>query len=450
MFPFTTNRSLTVSHSSTATGGTSGDRQQEPLTYEASYNQHPNGNTLNSYNIPQVVEATSITAGGHHFSPSTNHLSSNSHEGSSSTFQAMPTFSESPISAGPYLHSSNLTNFDTETTQYSINNVDVPHTHAPSDLGSASTGIESQAGFFPSSIPSAPFSADSFLTGLYDNIQPQPAKSTDFSFLESWPFWLAGTAANSPESANPSGNVASAARDNAVPIHQTQTHHPASAQITETDWLGDSHLIPAIASFFERLHPIMPIFTRSWILDRIDKDEHRSQSSLAAMLLALSSLAKIQPVKAADRISRSQRNEQARALLEESVKTRASALTGQTHSLDEVLASFYSFATLFGMQEHDAATFRLREAVTLAQLMKLNVHESYIFLDNAEQERRLRTYWILCVTERYVTSNPLPTGLDEILIPDLHPGACLHAELTPYNAAIRSVYAGTHSAIWPS
>lgn len=208
-----------------------------------------------------------------------------------------------------------------------------------------------------------------------------------------------GTAANSPESLNtlPSDRKETAQTES---VQQNYAHSQDHNKPSEIDWLADSHLIPVIATFFERLHPILPIFTRSWILDRIDKDEHRSRPSFAAMLLALSSLVKIQPVKAVDRVSRSQRNSQARALLEQSVRIRASVLMGQSQSLDEVLASFYSFATLFGMQEHDAATFRLRESVILAQLMKLNLHESYMFLDPKEQERRLRTYWLLCITER--------------------------------------------------
>lgn len=291
--------------------------------------------------------------------------------------------------------------------QYGSSNI-----YSSSNFDTAGNGqdlqnINGSTSFFPSSTSeaaAAAFPPDNFLTGLYDNIQPQSQQDADFSFLQSWPFWLSGTAANSPESARPT--VSSTGPDatqqlNPPTMPSNSAYNPAPPPLDyEVDWLSDSHLIPAIGTFFERLHPIMPIFTRSWILDRIDKDQHRSQSSLAGMLLALSSLAKIQPVKATDRTSRTRRNEEARALLEQSVKVRANVLVGQTHSLDEVLASFYTFATLFGMQEHNAATFRLREAITLAQLMKLNVHESYMFLDHAEQGRRLRTYWLLCITER--------------------------------------------------
>lgn len=348
--------------------------------------------STSSFSMQHGVDASSATSASPGNLP--NPLSAASHESGSSILPPISTFPDSPAASHHYLNSSGLPNVSNEPKRQH----DPHNLHIQPEYGTSNTaGQNSTTSFFPSSIPSASFPADSFLTGLYDNIPPPPQQASDFSFLESWPFWLAGTAANSPESAQNNG-MKEASADGTY--HQSSSYMSTHNQPQEVDWLADSQLIPAIASFFEKLHPIMPIFTRSWILDRIDKDHHRSQPSLAAMLLALCSLAKIQPVKAADRISRSQRNEQARALLEQSVKVRANVLLGQTHSLDEVLASFYSFATLFGMQEHDAATFRLREAITLAQLMKLNVHESYMFLDHGEQERRLRTYWLLCITER--------------------------------------------------
>lgn len=171
----------------------------------------------------------------------------------------------------------------------------------------------------------------------------------DTSFLDAWPFWLADTnsLAVSPDSAIAQNNVA-------LPTEPTYPSNPG-----EPDWLADSALIPAIASFFERLHPIMPVFTRSWILDRIDKDDHHRQTGFAAMLLALSALTKIQAIGAVDRATRSQNVQSARLMLEKSARLRASSTMGSNHTLDDVLASFYCFATLFGLQEQTAATFRL-------------------------------------------------------------------------------------------
>lgn len=181
--------------------------------------------------------------------------------------------------------------------------------------------------------------------GAGSNPMPLP----DASFLDTWPFWLADTnsLAVSPDSGLSHNNQPLPTE----PMHPTMTGEP--------DWLADSVLIPAIASFFERLHPIMPVFTRSWVLDRIDRDEHHRVSGFAAMLLALSALTRIQGNGNVDRATRSQNLQAARLMLEKSARLRASSTMGKTHTLDDVLASFYCFATLFGLQEPDAATFRL-------------------------------------------------------------------------------------------
>jgi hypothetical protein len=310
--------------------------------------------------LAEVTEATSATSGDFDaISPSSSSTLQQNVTGNNSTMQP---FAPSPPAAAS-----------------SSNNVHPPHTGATASqpgfalaAGQATSGFTS---FFDQAGPTCnlPFpidEGDDFPGGLHDTLQSfPPQQPSDFSFLESWPFWLSETASNSPAYNLAVATTSSSARIGEVSstgtgtpqaqISQQGSYEPAPEPEPEQDYLADSQLIPAIACFFERLHPIMPIFTRSWILDRIDKEEHRSQPKLAAMLLALSSLSKIQPVKASERSSRSIRHHEARAMLEQSATSRASSTMGQNISLDDVLASFYAFAVLFGLQMHDAATFRL-------------------------------------------------------------------------------------------
>lgn len=79
---------------------------------------------------------------------------------------------------------------------------------------------------------------------------------------------------------------------------------------------------------------------------------------------------------------------------------RGGLFFGQHPSLEATCTSFFYFASLFALGEHNAAWFRLREAVTLGHLAKLHEPSSYEGLDKDEQERRLRTYWLLAITER--------------------------------------------------
>ena len=178
------------------------------------------------------------------------------------------------------------------------------------------------------------------------------------------------------------------------------THSEAELASNEPHPLSDSVLIPSIAIFFERLQSIMPVFTRAWIFGKIDRGEHRTDPQLGAMLIALSAFALCQPVDSADPVDSSSRKRRVRRLLEESVKMRNSALLGSHPSLEAIMASFFIFGTLFGLGEENAAWFRLREAVTLGYLLRIHETSSYEHLDKDEQERRLRAYLLLAITER--------------------------------------------------
>nr|QBH67448.1 hypothetical protein UE_1382 [Ustilago esculenta] len=178
------------------------------------------------------------------------------------------------------------------------------------------------------------------------------------------------------------------------------THSENESLSNEPHPLSDSVLIPSIAIFFERLQSIMPVFTRAWIFGKIDRGEHRTDPQLGAMLIALSAFALCQPVDSADPVDGSSRKRRVRRLLEESVKMRNSALLGSHPSLEAIMASFFIFGTLFGLGEENAAWFRLREAVTLGYLLRIHETSSYEHLDKDEQERRLRAYLLLAITER--------------------------------------------------
>lgn len=58
------------------------------------------------------------------------------------------------------------------------------------------------------------------------------------------------------------------------------------------------------------------------------------------------------------------------------------------------------FATLFGLGDHTAGWYRLRESITIAHICRLHEPSSYEGLPKDEAERRLRMYWLLAITER--------------------------------------------------
>ena len=68
--------------------------------------------------------------------------------------------------------------------------------------------------------------------------------------------------------------------------------------------------------------------------------------------------------------------------------------------MEACFTSFFIFAALFGLGEHSAAWYRLRESITLGHLCRLHEPASYEGLAKDEAERRLRAYWLLAITER--------------------------------------------------
>ncbi|PWN47697.1 hypothetical protein IE53DRAFT_235554 [Violaceomyces palustris] len=168
----------------------------------------------------------------------------------------------------------------------------------------------------------------------------------------------------------------------------------------EPNPLAESVLIVNIGLFFDRLHAIMPVFTRTWIYSRLDRNDHHTDPQFGAMLIAMSAFAIWQPVEASTPEETRARKHRVKYLLQEAVKMRSGAFFGQSPCLEAVMASFFIFGTLFGLGEESAAWFRLREAVTLGHLLRLHEPAAYEELEKDEQERRLRAYWLLAITER--------------------------------------------------
>lgn len=192
------------------------------------------------------------------------------------------------------------------------------------------------------------------------------------------------------------GSVASSGLDSANAL---QGHHEEEDQPHP---LSDSVLIPTLALFYERLGGVMPVFSRTWLFSRMDRDDQHNDAQFAAMLMAMSALTliQVQPEDKEKRQSSRKRRQRAVQLLEEALKMREGLFMGQTPTLEATCTSFFVFAALFGLGEHSAAWYRLREAVTLGHLCKLHEPASYEHLPKDEAERRLRAYWLLAITER--------------------------------------------------
>ncbi|KAK3684618.1 hypothetical protein LTR37_020118 [Vermiconidia calcicola] len=164
--------------------------------------------------------------------------------------------------------------------------------------------------------------------------------------------------------------------------------------------INEETLLPWIDVYFKRLHPTIPILNRTSMYREMLTRRHHTDSEYGAMLLSLCAFAMTQPVQIHERASTPSRSAQARMLMEECVRMRVSAEFGEHPSIEMILASFFLFAYLFGDNKHKAARHRLREAVDLAYSLGLHLPQSYEGLDAEVREQWLRTYLVVCVTER--------------------------------------------------
>lgn len=167
--------------------------------------------------------------------------------------------------------------------------------------------------------------------------------------------------------------------------------------------ITDENLIRWLDIYFERLYPTLPILKRASLFARLMAQEHRTNPDFGAMLLSLSAFALIQPVRVSEQQSSSSSREQmVNLLLTEAVKMRTAVDFGQAPTLDMIFTSVFLFACLFQKQQHNAAWLRLREAVELGAIFGLDKFEDYLTCGPEQKQHRLKVYYLLSVTERYV------------------------------------------------
>lgn len=192
--------------------------------------------------------------------------------------------------------------------------------------------------------------------------------------------------------------------------HQRMAFSPAVGSSIQSDsqdadefWpaaINESNMIPWIDVYFDRLHPTLPVLSRSSLFTRMMSQEHRKNPQFGAMLLSLCAFSLTQPIEINERATTSSRATQARSMMHEATKMRSCSDFGENPTIEAVLTSFFLFGCLFGSNQHNAAWLRLREALDLASTLGLNDPESYRDLSGDEKGQRLRTYLVLSITER--------------------------------------------------
>jgi hypothetical protein len=160
----------------------------------------------------------------------------------------------------------------------------------------------------------------------------------------------------------------------------------------------DSIIRPQITIFFKRIAPMIPVFSPPYIQGRLDR--RHPDRDFIGMVLAMTALSLVHPLNVQEALQRPTRVRQARILMDEALRLRDGWQFGTTASVEAIMTSYLMFGTLYEMGHAAGAKLRLREAVSLGETLRLDDPRSYLGLDRAEALRRLKTYWVLSVTER--------------------------------------------------
>ncbi|KAH7121832.1 hypothetical protein B0J13DRAFT_158963 [Dactylonectria estremocensis] len=161
----------------------------------------------------------------------------------------------------------------------------------------------------------------------------------------------------------------------------------------------ESEVLPWLNIFFDRLYSTLPIVNHLAVYQDVMNGRQDTDANFATMILSLCALALIQPVFKAEYSSMPTRTALATKMLRSALQARDFDF-GENITLEAVVASFFMFAALYGLDRPKAAWLRLREAVEGGQLIGLHQPETYQGLSADEKSQRFRLFLILAVTER--------------------------------------------------
>ncbi|KAK4157532.1 maltose fermentation regulatory protein MAL33 [Chaetomidium leptoderma] len=102
-------------------------------------------------------------------------------------------------------------------------------------------------------------------------------------------------------------------------------------------------------------------------------------------------------------------------LMEETIRVRKGYDYVASPTVNSLCTSYFLFSIHHGLEMHDKAWFHLREASTLAHMVRMNEEQAYLQYDSNDSidaSRRRRLYWLLFVCERaYALQHRRPLSL---------------------------------------
>lgn len=184
---------------------------------------------------------------------------------------------------------------------------------------------------------------------------------------------------------------------------------PLSPPCSHKSEIIDQQLVSrCIESFFIDLYPIIPIFEKEALLNRV-KNMSRSIdtccfiTSLCAFVLIQLGLR----VSSSDslpglRLTSHEGYTLGKVIFEEAIRVRKLSSFIDNPNSDAVVTAFLLFCCSFHLEKHSTAWFYLREATTLAEIVGMDEESYYLSTDAAPGIKERRLFWVLFITERFI------------------------------------------------
>jgi len=184
---------------------------------------------------------------------------------------------------------------------------------------------------------------------------------------------------------------------------------PSSPPLAPTPGLLSNDMIKeCIDFFFANMYPSMPILHRERLEQQLlFMDGSLDTYCLLTSMCAFMMLQPGMPMPGGDPFSFESMPGahivSSSLLLEETLRVRKGYDYLESPSLNTLCTSYFLFCCYYGLDLHDKAWFHLREATTLAHMIGMNKETTYMQYDRTEASGRRRLYWLLFVTERFVS-----------------------------------------------
>ena len=190
--------------------------------------------------------------------------------------------------------------------------------------------------------------------------------------------------------------------------HQSRTSpSPTSCAATEPSVASRQLPLSAYRQFIEifraRLYPIWPVLSPDRLLSNMESDETDFETHSLAAALCAATISQLRLAEHTD--SRDSVSSLAFALDAEQLRTQYDYR--ENGGLPSLLTAFFLHMYYANANKLRTAALFLREAITCAQTMRLGLSDTLIARESREQTLRLRIYWLLFISEKYLRSPPL-------------------------------------------